>query len=141
MSIIWGKSISKGERMKILIAEDSALLRRGIVKIINSQGFKAIEAENGAEALVMLRKNERDVVLVILDWNMPVMDGFEALCKIKAHSNYAHIPVLMATADGAENDVIKAIKAGANSYLIKPFKPEDMIKQINELVNSKAVQK
>ena len=125
--------------MKILIAEDSALIRRGIVKIINSQGFKAIEAENGAEALAKLRKNERDVVLIILDWNMPVMDGYEALCKIRAQNNYTHIPVLMETATSAERDVIKAIKAGASSYLVKPFKPEDMIKQINELVNSKAV--
>ena len=127
--------------MKILIAEDSALIRRGIVKIIHSQGFKAIEAENGAEALAKLRKNERDVALVILDWHMPVMDGFKALCKMRAQSNYSHIPVLMETAAGAESDVLKAIKAGANSYLVKPFKPEDMIKQINELVNSKAVQK
>lgn len=127
--------------MKILIAEDSGLIRRGIAKIITDQGFKPIEAENGAEALAKLRKNDRDVAMVILDWNMPVMDGFEVLCKIRAQSDWAHIPILMATADGAEEDVIKAIKAGANSYLVKPFKPEEMAKQINELTKSKAVSK
>ena len=125
--------------MKILIAEDSALIRRGMVKIIAGQGFNPIEADNGVEALAKPRRNEREVALIILDWNMPVMDGYEALCKIRSQSNYAHIPILMATADGAEEDVIKAIKAGANSYLVKPFKPAGMVKQINELVNSKAV--
>lgn len=127
--------------MKILIAEDSALIRRGIAKIVTDQGFKPIEAENGAEALAKLRKNDREVALVILDWNMPVMDGYEVLCKIRSHSDWSHIPILMATADGAEEDVIKAIKAGANSYLVKPFKPEDMARQINELINLKAVPK
>ncbi|MDH3891947.1 MAG: response regulator [candidate division Zixibacteria bacterium] len=127
--------------MKILIAEDSALIRRGIAKIVTDQGFKPIEAENGAEALAKLRKNERDIALVILDWNMPLMDGYEVLCKIRSQNDCAHIPVLMATSDGAEEDVIKAIKAGANSYLVKPFKPEDMARQINELTNFKAVPK
>lgn len=127
--------------MKILIAEDSALIRRSIAKIVTELGFKPIEAENGAEALAKLRKNDRDVALVILDWNMPVIDGFEALCKIRSQSDYAHIPILMATSDGAEEDVIKAIKAGANAYLVKPFKPTDMAKQINELTNIRAVAK
>lgn len=127
--------------MKILIAEDSALIRRGIAKIVTDQGFKPVEAENGAEALAKLRKSDREVALVILDWNMPVMDGYEVLCKIRSQSDYAHIPVLMATSDGAEEDVIKAIKAGANAYLVKPFKPEDMARQINELTNFKAVPK
>lgn len=127
--------------MKILIAEDSALIRRGIAKIVIELGFKPIEAENGAEALAKLRKSDHEVALVILDWNMPVMDGYDVLCKIRSHSDYAHIPVLMATSDGAEEDVIKAIKAGANAYLVKPFKPEDMAKQITELINLKAVPK
>lgn len=127
--------------MKILIAEDSALIRRGIAKIVTDQGFKPIEAENGAEALAKLRKNDREVVMVILDWNMPVMDGYEVLRKIRSQSDWAHIPILMATSDGAEEDVIKAIKAGANSYLVKPFKPEDMARQINDLTNHIAVPK
>lgn len=122
--------------MKIVIAEDSALIRRGIAKVVTNSGFKPIEADNGAEALALLRKNYQDTALVILDWNMPIMDGYEVLVKVRSQSEYDHIPVLMATSDGVEEDVLKAIKAGANSYLVKPFKPEDMAKQIENLTST-----
>ncbi len=121
--------------MKILIAEDSALMRKAIGKTVVGAGFTVVEAVNGAEALARLRKNSADIALVILDWNMPVMDGYEALQKIRANSDYSHIPVLMATSDGAEEDVIKAIKAGATSYLVKPFTLDQMTKQITDLTN------
>ncbi len=125
--------------MKILIAEDSALMRKAIGKTVVGTGFKMIEALNGAEALTLLRKNCTEIALIILDWNMPVMDGYEALLKIRANSGYDHIPVLMATSDGVEEDVIKAIKAGANSYLVKPFTLEQMTRQIEKLTGSSSV--
>ena len=125
--------------MKILVAEDSGLMRRVIAKVATSLGFQAIEAENGADSLAKLRKHASDVVLVILDWNMPVMDGFEVLKKIRSQEEYSHIPVLMATADGVEEDVIKALKAGANAYLVKPFTEQDLSQRITELVPDRPV--
>lgn len=140
---LWGANadINEGEKtkdgrgyMKILIAEDSALMRRAITSVISKLGHETIEAENGADALAKLRKNSQKVGMVILDWNMPVMDGYQALLKIKADDDFAHLPVLMATSDGAEDDVIKAIQAGATSYLIKPFKPEDLAERIEKIL-------
>lgn len=121
--------------MKILFVEDSGLLRRSMVKTAKENGFKTVEAENGAEALARLRKHGTSIDLVVLDWNMPIMDGFEVLVKIRAESDYDDVPVLMATSDGVEEDVVKAIQAGAAGYLVKPFTPETLIKKIQSIVS------
>ncbi len=120
--------------MRILIAEDSALMRRAIVNVIKGLKHEAVEAENGAEAIAILRKQHDKIGLIILDWNMPLMDGYEVLIKVKSDERYSKIPVLMATSDGVKDDVIKAIKAGASSYIIKPFKPEELTKRIREVL-------
>lgn len=120
--------------MKILVADDSGLMRRVIAKVVTSLGFHAIEAENGADCLAKLRKHASSIVLIILDWNMPVMDGYEVLEKIRAQDEYNHIPVLMATADGVKGDVVKAIKAGASAYLVKPFTEKSLSERITEVV-------
>ena len=78
--------------MRILIAEDSALMRRAIVNVIGKLGHKSIEAENGAAAIAILRKQYNKIGLIILDWNMPLMDGYEVLTKVKADERYAGIP-------------------------------------------------
>ena len=124
--------------MKILFVEDSALMRRSMVKMANDNGFKTLEAENGAEALARLRKFGHNIDLIVLDWNMPVMDGYEVLTKIKADADYARIPVLMATADGIQEDVIKAIKVGAAGYLVKPFTPDRLIEKISEILGTQS---
>lgn len=120
--------------MKILVVDDSAIMRRVIGKVANQLGFKTVEADQGAECLAQLRKHADDIGLVVLDWNMPVMDGLEVLKRVRSTSEYDHIQVLMATADGVEEDVISAIEAGANSYLVKPFTEESLSARICELL-------
>lgn len=122
--------------MSVLIVEDSSIMRKQIAKVAQAAGHDVIEAENGAEALGVLRKRGDDVSLVIMDWNMPVMDGYQTLSRIRATKDYQHIPVLMATADGVKEDVMKAIKAGANGYLVKPFTPENLEAKIRELLKT-----
>ena len=126
--------------MKILVVDDSAIIRRTIVKVVTELRMESIEAENGAEALTMLRKHSRDISMVVLDWNMPVMDGFQALTKIRVNSDFELIPILMATADGVEEDVRQAIEAGANGYLIKPFNKDELADRISKLVPSTSSQ-
>ena len=120
--------------MKILIVEDSGIIRRVIARVVKSIGFTPLEAENGADGLIKLRKHYSDIWLVVLDWNMPVMDGYEVLTRMRATPEYGNIPILMATADGAEDDVVKALKAGANSYLVKPFAEGALSDRIKELL-------
>ncbi len=119
--------------MKILFVEDSSVLRKSMVKAATANGFKTVEAENGAEALARLRKHGNSIDLIIMDWNMPVMDGYETLLKIKGQSEYSSIPVLMATADGVQEDVVKAVKAGAAGYMVKPFAPDELVDKIRSL--------
>lgn len=125
--------------MKILVVDDSKLIRRTIVRIVKELGHDVAEAENGAEALTVLRKQGTDISLMILDWNMPVMDGFQVLSKIRCNSEYDHILVMMATADGVDEDVKKAIAAGANDYLVKPFTKEDLSARISRLLASRTI--
>ncbi|MCP4705412.1 MAG: response regulator [candidate division Zixibacteria bacterium] len=122
--------------MRILIAEDSALMRRAIVNVIKKLKHDAVEAENGADAMAILRKQYNNIGLIILDWNMPLMDGYEVLTKVRSDERYDDIPILMATAIGVKADVIKAIKAGADSYIVKPYKPEELSERIQKILQS-----
>ena len=122
--------------MKILIVEDSGMMRKAISKVVETTGFEPLLAENGQEALEQLQKNSSDVGLVIMDWNMPVMDGYEALIAIRADQNYKDIPVLMATSEGIAEDIQKATKAGANGYMVKPFSMSDLSLKIKELIEA-----
>jgi len=122
--------------MKILFVEDSGLIRRVMVKAIQEAGFTTVEAENGLEALECLRTHGNSINLVILDWNMPKMSGYDALVKIRSQAQYKDIPVLMATADSIEEDVKKAIAVGISGYIIKPFTPGVLIMKIDSILRA-----
>ncbi len=127
--------------MKVLVVDDSGLMRRAITKIASDSGVKSIEAINGEDCLSKLQENASEISLIILDWNMPIMDGYEVLLKIRSKSEYDHIQILMATADGVEEDIVKAVKAGADSYLVKPFTPETLSERIRNMLNLEQVEK
>lgn len=121
--------------MKILIAEDSSLIRRAIAKVIGNMGHECIETVNGVECLAALEQDISEIKLIVLDWNMPVMDGFEVLTRIRSRAKYDNVKIMMATSDGVQEDVVAAIKAGADAYLVKPFSPEKLSGSISELID------
>ena len=116
--------------MKILSVDDSTIIRRIIRGAIEVMGFDCLEAENGKVALEILAKEAVD--LIILDWNMPELDGYSTLLAIKADPALKHIPVMMVTTESEKNNVIKAIQAGASYYVTKPFSQEDLMTLILE---------
>jgi two-component system chemotaxis response regulator CheY len=120
--------------MKILTVDDSRMIRLIISNTIKSLGHDVLEAPNADEALATLEKNYETIGLILLDWNMPGMNGFELLKIIKNHENYKNIPVMMVTTEGERKNVIKAIQNGADNYLTKPFTPEDLSTKILECV-------
>ena len=120
--------------MKILTVDDSATMRRIIAGAASVMGIETLGAGNGLDALKILEKEGDSISLILLDVNMPEMNGIEALKRIKADPRWSKIPVMMVTSESERAHVIEAIQSGASSYLAKPFAPEDLIKKIMQNV-------
>lgn len=110
-------------RMKVLVVDDFATMRKIIRNILKQIGFEQIiEAEDGHAALQVLK--HEPVGLVVTDWNMPNLSGIELLRQIRQNPQTAKVPVLMVTAEGLKENVLEAVKAGVNNYVVKPFTAE-----------------
>lgn len=117
----------------ILVIDDSPTMRRIISNTLDRIGFKnSIEAANGKEALQQLENNEVD--FIITDWNMPVMNGLEFVTEIRSDGDYSELPILMITTRGMKDDVLQAVHAGVNNYIVKPFTPETLEAKIEKLL-------
>lgn len=117
--------------MKALIVDDSSTMRRIIKKALQEMGMDSVEAGDGNEALASLR-SAPDIDFVLLDWNMPNMNGFDTLKAIKADAATASIPVLMVTTEAERSQVVKAIQAGAKQYVVKPFTTDILVEKIKK---------
>ncbi|MCS7307580.1 MAG: chemotaxis response regulator CheY [Aquificaceae bacterium] len=117
---------------KFLIVDDMSTMRKIVRTILNQLGYTNIdEAENGKDALSKLRSVNYDFVL--LDWNMPEVDGLETLKQIRADDKLKHLPVIMVTAEAKKENVLAAVQAGANNYVVKPFTPETLKEKIEKV--------
>lgn len=118
--------------IKVLVVDDMATMRRIIKTLLDQLGFKNIdEAEDGAVALQKLKSGKYD--LVITDWNMPNMTGLELVQAIRKDPELKDIPVLMVTAEAKKENVIAAIKAGVNNYIVKPFTAEILKEKLEKI--------
>lgn len=118
---------------KVLVVDDSQAIRKIEEKYLQELGFTVLEAINGEEALEILKKNP-DIELILLDWYMPVMTGYEFLLKLRENSQWDHIKVIMVTTENQQENIIKALMAGANEYLMKPFDKEMLESKIKYLL-------
>ncbi len=110
--------------MKVLVVDDSSTMRRIIVNTLARLGYKdVVQGADGIEAWEAMQNNP-DIGVVITDWNMPNMNGLELVKKIRAEEKYADIPIIMVTTEGGKAEVITALKAGVNNYIVKPFTPQ-----------------
>jgi two-component system, chemotaxis family, chemotaxis protein CheY len=118
--------------MGVLVVDDAAAMRRIIKSALNELGFTNIrEAENGRMALDELKRKKAD--LVVSDWNMPVMTGIDLLKAIRADDGLKSIPVLMVTAEGKPENIMEAVKAGVNNYIVKPFTAKTLQEKLNKI--------
>jgi two-component system chemotaxis response regulator CheY len=120
--------------MKVLAVDDASIMRRIIGRCVQELGGELLEAENGKQALEVLAANPGQINLIFLDWNMPVMTGFEALVEIKKNPATKDIPTVMATTEAGKADILKAISAGASAYIVKPFQKETLVAKIKEIL-------
>jgi two-component system, chemotaxis family, chemotaxis protein CheY len=120
------------KNIKILVVDDFKNTRKIIRFQLRSLGYsEVIEADNGEEALQLLQ--ETTVNLVISDWNMPVMTGYQLLQNIRKDKSLSKIPFIMITAEGQPDSIIKAIRAGTSQYIIKPFTLEILKEKLGKL--------
>lgn len=111
---------------KILSVDDSSTIRRIVGRVVATLGLEMVEASNGREAMAILEKESADIALVVLDVNMPEMDGGETLAAMKKDPRFQSIPVMMLTTESERARILEFIKAGAANYLVKPFTPDDL---------------
>lgn len=122
-------------RKKILTVDDSKTVRIIVRKAFKSIDCEIIEAANGAEGLAVAGKEKPD--LILLDVTMPVMDGVEMLTKLKADPALKGIPVIMLTAEGGRDNVLKIAKIGVRDYVVKPFKEAVLIEKAGRIIDLK----
>lgn len=116
----------------ILAVDDSGIMLKIIQGSVDMMGYNFLSAKDGQEGLSVLAKHYEEIQLILLDWNMPVLNGYETLKLIKAESRFAHIPVMMVTTESEKENIVKAIQAGAKHYVTKPFSPEDLMMKMME---------
>lgn len=109
--------------MKILVVDDFSTMRRIVKNVLKQLGFENVEeAEDGAQAFSKLQAG--GFGMVVADWNMPNMDGFELLRSVRNDPTLKDMPFLMVTAEAEKDKVIAAIQAGVSNYIVKPFTAE-----------------
>jgi len=119
--------------MKFLVVDDSPTMRRIVINALKTNGYADIEqAGDGVEAVEVLNRTEIDVL--ITDWNMPNMSGLELTKKVRGTPKYKNLPILMVTTRGLKEDIIDALKAKVNNYLVKPFTPVALIDKLKTIL-------
>jgi len=119
--------------LNFLIVDDSATMRKIIKLNLTKIGYSnIIEAPNGAEGLKKL--SEEKIDLIFSDWNMPEMNGLQFLQAVRSQATYQDIPIIMLTTVNTQDEVIAALKAGANSYIVKPFTADKLKEKIEAVI-------
>jgi two-component system chemotaxis response regulator CheY len=120
---------------KVIVVDDSALIHQMYKMVLLRYRCAIVSAKNGQEALDMLEKNP-DTNLLLVDINMPVMNGLEFIKKVKKLGTYGHIPIVIVSTDGKEEDTQRGLALGAKGYVTKPVQPSDLHSLIEMLCPS-----
>ncbi len=122
--------------LKFLVVDDSVTMRRIVANSLKTIGHDLyIEAGNGREALTKLIADDT-INFVITDWNMPDVSGLELVKSIRASDKFGKIPILMVTTRGLKEDIIEALEAKVNNYVVKPFTPQILKEKIEQIISS-----
>jgi len=120
--------------LKLLVVDDSSTMRRIIKNTLQRLGFDdVLEAEHGVEAWQIMERTP-DINVLITDWNMPEMNGLELVRKVRAEKKYEGMPIIMVTTEGGKAEVITALKAGVNNYIVKPFTPQVLKEKLEDVL-------
>jgi len=129
--------VSQLGQLKVLIADDHFLIRQFVRNTLQESKIQDVQtAADGNEAIDLVQKAKlanQPFDIVFLDWNMPTISGLEVLSYFRAKPEYASTAFVMLTAESEQQNIMKAIKAGATSYIVKPVSPADLGKKLFEI--------
>ena len=117
---------------RILVVEDQVDNRQILRDLLTSADYEMTEAENGEEALAAVAKQRPD--LILMDIQLPIMDGYEATRRIKANPAWKDIPIIVVTSYALSGDEAKARNAGCDAYVTKPYSPRALLAKIREFI-------
>ena len=115
---------------RILVVEDTEDNRQILRDLLSAAGFEMVEAEDGAAGVAAAEREKPD--LILMDIQLPVMDGYEATRRIKANAALKHIPIIAVTSYALSGDEEKARAAGCDGYVTKPFSPRQLLAKVRE---------
>ncbi len=119
--------------LKILAVDDSPTMRRIIINTLKRAGYNdVVEATDGKDALAKLKG--AGINFIITDWNMPEMDGLTFVNNLRSNDEYKELPILMVTTRSVKEDIVEALKAGVNNYIVKPFTPDTLKEKIEQVL-------
>ena len=118
---------------KILVIEDDANIRESLMELLEMKSYSVIVADNGLEGLRLAGEQKPD--LILCDVMMPGLNGYEVIERVRANTEIAHVPFIFLSAKAMEQDILQGKQLGANSYLTKPFRANELFTVVDDLLN------
>jgi len=115
--------------VRALVIDDSKAMRCLLGRMLQGFGFEVLEAGNGREGLERLKENGT-IDLALVDWNMPEMNGLDFIRRVRAEQSYDGVLLMMVTTETEKENVVRALVAGANEYVMKPFTQEVILEKL-----------
>ena len=120
----------QARRPRILVAEDSDLIRESLKRLFENHGYDVVVARDGAEAMAIVERDPRGFDAVSTDVMMPTMDGYELTRRLRLHPKHKAVPILMVTARGERIDRVRGFDAGIDEYIVKPLDHGEILRAI-----------
>lgn len=124
----------QGQRTAVVV-EDDQIIATIVEHLLSRRGFTVAIARDGRQALALMETMPKPS-LVVLDVMLPYVDGFELIRRIRTHATWSEVPVVMLTAKSQEHNIVRALDEGANDYVVKPFRPGELMARIRRLTAS-----
>ena len=118
-----------------VVVEDDQIIVKLLEHMLTRNGFEVQTALNGREAVAFM-ENLPAPTLVLLDVMLPYLDGFELITKIREHATWNEVPIIMLTSKSQEQSIVRALDKGANDYVVKPFRPGELMSRIRRVMKS-----
>jgi two-component system chemotaxis response regulator CheY len=120
--------------MRALVVDDSRAMRMILSRTLAESGFDVLQASNGKEALATMEREGASIGLVLVDWNMPELTGIEFVEKVRAQPALDSVRLVMVTTETEIEQMVRALEAGANEYLMKPFTREAVVDKLRQVL-------